>query len=86
MAAPKLFPDWVYAYNEEGDYRKIHRHKYPRAIEIFNKMKELVGKPVVLRTSMNVGNYSFDPSTVYFSDVYLVTACQKGGQKMVTQK
>ena len=49
-------------------------------------MKELVGKPVVLRTSMNVGNYSFDPSTVYFSDVYWMTACQKGGQKMVTQK
>jgi hypothetical protein len=71
MAEPRKFVDWIYAYNEEGDYRKINRNKYPRADEIYDKMVELIGHEVILRTSKNTGNYGRPAEEIYFSDVYL---------------
>lgn len=47
----------------------MHRHKYPRANEVLQTLQLLEGKEVILRTRIT-GDYEFDPSRVYFSDVY----------------
>ena len=69
LKEPSIYPDWIYVYNEGGDYRRMHRHKYPRANEVLQTIKALEGKEAILRTRIT-GGYDYDPSKVFFSDVY----------------
>ena len=69
LSEPSIFDEWIIARNTAGEYRKMHRHKYPRANEVLQTLQLLEGKEVILRTRIT-GDYEFDPSRVYFSDVY----------------
>ena len=69
LIEPLVYDDWIYVRNDGSDYRKMHRHKYPRAQEVLHTIQALEGKEAILRTRVT-GDYDFDPAKVFFSDVY----------------
>ena len=68
LSKPTIDDTWVTAWSDQG-YRRMHRLKYPRAMEVYSSLQALEGQEVILRTRVT-GDYEFDPSRIYFSDVY----------------
>lgn len=58
---------YLYIYNQNGDWRKISKAKYSKAIpNLKDKIETLKGKPILFRTSQNTATWS---TTEWFSDI-----------------